>query len=132
MITPTVGRVVWYYPAGRSKDEQPCAATIAYVHDDNLINIGYWPSEGPPAWDKNVLLVQDENSYGNPDGGGWCCWMPYQKNVAAGKVDPVLHADPAKAPLGFNLSHDEQETKDFEAGNGNRTPPFGAGTKIIE
>lgn len=83
MIKPTVGRVVWYYPAGRSHEDQPNAAIIAYVHSDMMINVGGFDNNGQPFADTSVLLLQGEGSYGNPGGGAWACWMPYQKGQAA-------------------------------------------------
>lgn len=83
MITPTVGRVVWFYPAGRAHTEQPCAAFITYVHSDTMINVGGFDYNGKPFGETSVLLVQGEGCYGNPGGGSWAGWMPYQKGQAA-------------------------------------------------
>lgn len=83
MIKPTCGRVVWYWPAGRSHESQPYAAMIALVHSDTMINVGGFDHNGKPFSDTSVLLVQGEGSYGNPGGGSWATWMPYQKGQAA-------------------------------------------------
>lgn len=83
MIKPTVGRVVWFYPAGASHEDQPQAAMVSYVHSDTLINVGGFDHSGEPFSARSVLLLQDEGSYGNPGGGAWACWMPYQKGQAA-------------------------------------------------
>lgn len=93
MISPTVGRVVWYYPAGKPHTDQPYAATVAFVHDDNCINVGGFDMNGHPFADEKVLLVQGEDSYGNPSGGSWACWMPYQKGQAA-KTDALEKMPP--------------------------------------
>lgn len=82
MIKPTVGRVVWYYPPGASHEGQPQAAMIAYVHSDMMINVGGFDQNGKPFADTSVLLLQDEDSYGNPGGGAWAKWMPYQVGQA--------------------------------------------------
>lgn len=82
MIAPTVGRVIWYYPSGTPRTEQPQAAFITYVHSDTMINVGGFDHNGKPFGDTSVLLVQGD-SYGNPGGGAWACWMPYQKGQAA-------------------------------------------------
>lgn len=95
MIKPTVGRVVWFYPAGVSHESQPQAAFIAYVHSDTMINVGGFDHNGEPFGETSVLLLQDEGSYGNPGGGPWACWMPYQKGQAA-KTE-ALEAAAAKA-----------------------------------
>lgn len=83
MIKPTVGRVVWYYPSGASRESQPYAAFIAYVHSDTMINVGGFNSQGTSFGDTSVLLLQDPDSYGNPGGGAWAKWMPYQHGQAA-------------------------------------------------
>lgn len=77
MISPTVGRVVWYYPPGHPHPSQPYPALICYVHSDMLINVGGFDHNGRPFADTSVLLVQGDG-YGNPAGGSWAGWMPYQ------------------------------------------------------
>lgn len=57
-----------------------------------MINVGGFDHNGRPFGETSVLLVQDEFSYGNPGGGAWARWMPYQQAVAAGKQAPTLHA----------------------------------------
>lgn len=77
MITPTVGRVVWYYPDGASQSSvgaQPCAATVAYVHGDGrFINIGYLDCNGNSKAATSVRLIQEGDE--QPD-DPYCCWMP--------------------------------------------------------
>lgn len=82
MITPTVGRVVWYWPTGRVEG-QPQVALIAHVWSDTCVNLAIFDDNGvpypkPPT---SVLLVQDGNE--RPNGGHFCEWMPYQKGQAA-------------------------------------------------
>jgi hypothetical protein len=36
-ITPTIGRVVWFYPHGHREGSLPHAAMIAFVHSDSLV-----------------------------------------------------------------------------------------------
>lgn len=90
LIKPTIGRVVWYWPPGRPHTEQPNAAIIAFVHDDQVINVAGFDHDGQLFSVHNVLLIQDPESYGNPSGGGWCKWMPYQVGQAMrnGGVSP--------------------------------------------
>lgn len=82
MITPTVGRRVWYWPlpTERSWDhDQPFDAGIAYVHSDTGINISYANDIGTMGAKSSVVLVQgDEKPL-----PGQCSWMPYQKGQAA-------------------------------------------------
>lgn len=83
MIKPTIGRVVLFYPAGADKDSSPFAALIAYVHSDSMINVGGFDRNGIPFASTSVLLHSDPESYGNPGGGAWAKWMPYQMGQAA-------------------------------------------------
>lgn len=91
MITPTVGRVVWFYKDGKPHTEQPYAAIVTYVHSDTMINVVAFDYNGVSFGETSVLLIQDEGSYGNPGGGSWACWMPYQKGQAA-KTEQLLAA----------------------------------------
>lgn len=81
MIKPTIGRVVWYYGAGVSHDAEPNAAIVVKVWTDDMVNLTVFDANGIPSGATSVVLVQD--GYGNPGGGAWCCWMPYQKAQAA-------------------------------------------------
>lgn len=74
MIKPTVGRAVHFY-----LNDLPLAATIAYVHNDRLINIGYLDTNGNHKNQTSVQLVQDDDmpiSF-------HCRWMDYQIGKAA-------------------------------------------------
>lgn len=95
MIKPTIGRVIWYYPPGVEHTEQPFPALIAYVQSDDRINVGGFDNRGKPFSDTEVLLLQE--GYGNPGGGAWACWMPYQKGQAAKHESrpPLTDADAA-------------------------------------
>jgi hypothetical protein len=100
MITPTVGRIVHYHPrpgeieAGTIPDPmgQPCAAQIARVNDDGTVNLGVLDARGNAYARRDVPLIQEGES--PPELGDYCEWMPYQKDVAAGKIAPTLHAKP--------------------------------------
>ena len=83
MIKPTVGRVIWFYTPAMNKDSQPYAAFITYVHSDMMINVGGFDHNGVPFGSTSVLLHSDAESYGNPGGGAWAKWMPYQLGQAA-------------------------------------------------
>lgn len=77
MISPTVGRVVWYYSAPNT---EPFAAIVAHVWDDRLINVMQIDSNGIPHSRTSVKLLQD----GDPAPEyNYCAWMPYQKGQAA-------------------------------------------------
>lgn len=83
MITPTVGRVVWFYHSRNGDDElsQPFAAIIAYVWSDRMINIGYFDHNGGARTATSVNLLQDDDEA--PVSGMYARWMPYQKGQAA-------------------------------------------------
>lgn len=88
-MTPSIGRVVWYYPAGGS--EQPWPALISKVHAGNTINVGGFRPDGTPFDAQEIpLCLPAENPYA---GVSHCTWMPYQVGAAAeqaGKVSPKL------------------------------------------
>ncbi len=46
-----------------------------------MVNLAVFDANGFARGETSVLLVQD--GYGNPGGGAWCTWMPYQKGQAA-------------------------------------------------
>jgi len=84
MISPTIGRVVWFQPAcapGQPLRDQPYAALVAYVHGDHCINVGGFDGNGTPFAACSVPLLQDEDPI--PANGYFAQWMPYQKGQAA-------------------------------------------------
>lgn len=103
MIKPTVGRVVWFYAPGVSHESEPNAAIVAKVWSDTMVNLAVFDANGVSRGETSVLLVQGEGSYGNPGGGAWCCWMPYQKGQAA-KTEALEAAlrEPDKTPSPFS------------------------------
>lgn len=93
MIKPTVGRNVWFWPYGldRQPHAQPYAASIAFVHSDTMINIGYLTEHGEHRAQTSVRLLQDGDS-----GQGHPCyaeWMPFQ--VGQAKATAVHEQDRA-------------------------------------
>jgi hypothetical protein len=84
MITPTIGRVVWYQPP-KSEDQlprdQPYAGLIAFVTNDHLINLAYFDENGTALNARGVMLLQEGDS--RPATGHYAEWMPYQKGQAA-------------------------------------------------
>lgn len=82
-ITPTIGRVVWFYRHGKTQHdagEQPEAALVAFVHGDGrYINIGFFDHNGVSCSLTSVRLIQEgEEMEQSP----FCCWMPYQQAQA--------------------------------------------------
>lgn len=84
-IPPTVGRVVLYKPKpseGLSPDDSGfCAAVIAYVQRDGMVNLCVIMGNGATTPRTSVPLVQEGGEVPGP--GGYCCWMPYQLGQAA-------------------------------------------------
>ena len=90
MITPTIGRVVWFHMSGETKDsradfvthsEQPHTALIVHVWGDNCVNLTVFDHNGVPFQFTSVTLLQDDET---PNGAGmWAEWMPFQKGQAA-------------------------------------------------
>lgn len=81
IIKPTVGRVVWYWREPPTKpDQQPEAATVAYVHSDSLVNLQVIDHNGVACSATSVPLRQDGEGVPNCS---FCEWMPYQKGQAA-------------------------------------------------
>lgn len=87
MITPTIGRVVWFTPSvnddTRFDVKQPLAAFVTYVWQDRLVNLTVFSQDGttPPAQKTSVTLLQDDDL--KPETGYFASWMPYQKGQAA-------------------------------------------------
>ena len=103
MITPTVGRVVYFRPGNGARSrmhirpgnltggpEQPCRADIVYVWNDRNIAVNVDDHEGQRHYFSPVVLIQDGEK--PPKGLSYCEWMPYQKAVAKGEIAPTLHA----------------------------------------
>lgn len=88
MIKPTVGRVVHVTRTHIGRD-QPEAAFITYVWGDRMVNVGGFDANGTPFSATSVQLLQDDDQ---PTANIYASWMPYQKQVAAGEIPPVLHA----------------------------------------
>lgn len=84
MIKPTVGRVVWFWPASLvpkgSPGAQPLAATIAFVHQEDRVNLTVHDRDGSTYGLEGVYLWDGEAVM--PD-MPHCEWMPYQKGQAA-------------------------------------------------
>lgn len=84
MIKPTVGRVVYFYPASNVQDAgfcppsagEPCAAIIAKVWRDDCVNLTVFDASGVAHARTSVMLVQENEPH--PENGYFCEWMPFQ------------------------------------------------------
>lgn len=94
MIIPTVGRVVWFYPAGHCDGEQPLAAIIAHVWSDTCVNLAIFGQDGSPVLNPptSIQLLQEGDV--PPSGGRYCAWMPYQVGQAKAAERPQVHNPP--------------------------------------
>lgn len=89
MITPTVGRIVWFTPSTIINDPffvihdktKPLAAMVTHVWGDRMVNLCVFYSNGAPHPRTGVTLLQDDDQ--KPETGYFCSWMPYQKGQAA-------------------------------------------------
>lgn len=89
MISPSIGRVVWYTPATNedpcfvksSTAGEPCAALVAKVWGDRMVNLAVFDANGISHSRCSVTLLQDDD-VGN-ELGRYASWMPYQKGQAA-------------------------------------------------
>jgi hypothetical protein len=109
IIKPTVGRVVWYFPAegetyspadGRSivsqqrmafMGDQPMAAQVVYVHGDRCVNLMVTDHLGCTHICPGVQLVQDGDVY--VTAGARAEWTPFQQGQArAASQHPALAA----------------------------------------
>lgn len=88
VITPTVGRVVWYYPGvtdsfAKPAPGQPLPAIVTVTWSDTYVNLAIFDANGRPVADPptSVLLVQPGAE--RPTGGRFCEWMPHQIGQAA-------------------------------------------------
>lgn len=96
MITPTVGRKVWYRPSRSDLtgplpmsmignpdfNPQPLDATVLAVHGDRLVNVLVLDVYGEPFTKTSVKLIQEgDETPKTADGAeafGYVEWMPYQ------------------------------------------------------
>ena len=70
---------------------------ITHVFSDRCVNLAVFEPTGGTSSETSVELWQGD---GEPPAWRHCEWkMPYQKNVAAGKITPVLHANSALGEL---------------------------------
>lgn len=105
MITPTVGRKVWYRhndsgpvslgnntvlnPAEFS--DQPMDATIVYVWNNRMVNLSIMDHYGNRFNRTSVPLVQEGDE--EPTLAGYAEWMPYQQGQAKAAVETKTYQD---------------------------------------
>lgn len=77
MIVPSIGRVMWYWPHKDSRDDQPWAAIVVKVWDDNMVNLTVFDHDGYGKPKTSVPIVQDGSPHNIGD-SPYVEWMPYQ------------------------------------------------------
>lgn len=86
-ITPTPGRIVWYWPAANdgipASNINPLSAVVAAVHDDRHVNLCVFDHYGLPHSRTNVFLSQPDQERPTSREYAFAEWMPYQKGQAA-------------------------------------------------
>lgn len=90
VITPTVGRKVWFYPGNCQTPpagfttypgDQACDATVVYVHNDRMVNLLVIDHIGRTYAVPSVRLVQPDDA--EVDAASHRAeWMPYQVKQA--------------------------------------------------
>lgn len=90
MITPDVGRTLYYY----ASQDNPLpgspgglAAKIVHVHSDDMVNLVVWDGQGNMHAKPSIKLVQPD-AVVNP-GSEHCQWMPWQVEQAKKAAAPV-------------------------------------------
>lgn len=91
LITPTIGRRIWYWPSDFDRGirdyatntsimeaydtRQPCDAGIVYVHSDRCVNLSVTDHNGKQHARTSVVLVQPCDPI--PTGTAYATWMDY-------------------------------------------------------
>jgi hypothetical protein len=81
VITPTVGRVVWFW-VGAENEGQPEAAIVTYVHGDRMVNLTVFDHNGRPGERRSVHLAQPGDTGKDRPVACFATWMPYQVGQA--------------------------------------------------
>lgn len=105
VITPTVGRRVWFRPNGieklngakftQIKADQPMDAGVAYVWGDRMVNLSVVDHAGVPHAAMSVVFRQPGDP--EPTSGAYAEWMPFQVGQAKAldDVKPYVWSDVA-------------------------------------
>jgi len=98
MIKPTIGRVMWFWPVKSERGAQPYASLVTYVHDDNMVNLVAFTTDGVPFPAGSVAIVQDGSPYVAGD-LPYAEWMPYQVGQAKRHEADAKPASDADKPV---------------------------------
>jgi hypothetical protein len=106
MITPTVGRIVWFYAASNAAEAgfcrpfegEPLPAIIARVWENRTVNLTVFDANGVPHPRTSVPLVQGDDPA--PEHGFYATWMPYQIGQAKKHAEEAAAGAEPKTPAG--------------------------------
>jgi hypothetical protein len=100
IITPTIGRKVWFWPNGLKltvagplevfTEKQALDATVVCVWGDRMVNLSVTDHGGRVHSVRSCTLLQEGDAV---PGGFYCEWMPYQVSQAKtseAKPDAVI------------------------------------------
>ena len=116
VITPTVGRVVWY--RRDPTDDQPHMATVCYVWNDRMVNLAGFDHNGNPYKATSVTLRQEGDAqplYPHAE------WMPYQVGQAKKHEKKDEWKNEAEL-LGLVVHHDEPHERPDADASGSIAP----------
>ena len=94
MISPTIGRRVWFWPSQQDLGktdakpislmqrftDQPFDAGVCCVWNDRMVNLTVADHGGEMHERRSVTLVQEGDPI--PQGQSYATWMPYQQGQA--------------------------------------------------
>lgn len=104
-ITPTVGRIVYYYEAKASTGlagaptvviTGPLAATVTAVHGETCVNVAVNNADGAGAFGRTSIRLLQPGEH-RPELGQWVEWMPYQ--IKQAETAPALAQLAAANPV---------------------------------
>lgn len=83
MPKPTTGRIINYWPTTGERQwnhNQPLAAQITYVWDDNCVNLSIKREDGSGTFGRTSVRLVDHDIEGGPQ-PGQCSWFPIQQTT---------------------------------------------------
>lgn len=91
---PTQAELKGFFPFEMPEEPQPFAAIVTYVHPHSpgyglLVNLAVF-TPGGDLMSRVAVPFRPADEPGPH--GAYCEWMPYQKAVQAGTVEPTKHA----------------------------------------
>jgi hypothetical protein len=134
-IKPTVGRVVWFYPAANQATNgfhpptlnDPLAAIVAKVIGDSTLNLTVFDAQGFSHSMTDVPLIQAHE--GAPVDGYFATWMPYQIGQAK-KAEDREH-DAKQLAVAADRASDERRVRAGVLDMALRTPGLSNHSEVL-